>query len=347
MMSESRNPALFDGEVDPRMNRLVRGELGRADLHQLERDAADDAVLGRQLEAFRPMSSERLRSIADMGVANLGPGSRTKKSSFSRSPWIVALGAVAVACFGFFLLWRPATPSYELTTSAGQGNSVGFDVPVTLTLAPNHSVDRTPFVEVWARRADASQPSRVALPVQRDPEGRLRMKGPAHRVTGGRFGSVELSFVLSHERRAPNAGFPKADDGDIITVIRTQVAIASPTYELAYLDGTGPRTRSATNPSAKATIELRPAVPVRGGLFAHLYAVDGEQVTPIESAVQPIGGQGVLRLTLPDDVPTADRWIVAVGPHKEAPAVEAVWSAGGLKTPPDGWWLSVVSRPSR
>lgn len=329
--------------IDDRMGRLVADQLTADERASLERAAADDPVLRRQLEAFRPLPRERLDAIARLGLANRDPSGPLPTSRRRFGAWMPVLGVVAVAGVAAVWVLPRATPRYQLEAELGS-SPVGFDAPIRLRLVPEPPSAPPPVeVEVWAGKGANAPPTRVRIPVRKTRDGRIEIAAPAHRVTGGRFGSVELDVVVAERRRSAGARYPDPTDPGIHAILRTAVDVGPPTYEVAYLAPTGKeRTRASAGPDGP-TIELRPAVPVRSGLHAHLYAVEGNGAVRVDVDPQPVGDQGVLRLPLPADAAAGGRWIVAVGPSATPLPADEVWTHGRrVERVRDGWWLKVI-----
>jgi hypothetical protein len=138
-----------------------------------------------------------------------------------RRPWrglAVALGVAAAAALAFWLLApeerSQALAAYELRITGGDAPLRGTDdaaPPVTtasfvvLTLRPASAVTADVGVRVFVRDDGRLRP--VDAPVERSPEGALRLAGPVATLLAPRPGDYEVVAVV-----APTPELPRSPD---------------------------------------------------------------------------------------------------------------------------------------
>lgn len=225
LLQQLASHARGEGEPGPAddavWDRLARGELAPAEEAQLRERAAVDPEIARLYEAFRPLDDAAKQRIAERVAAGLGQPRVAlvwRRAAFIAGP--LAAAAVVVLALRLQRQAGPAAllPEYALDVSGGDratrsGNAVE-NGPVELhrasrlelVLRPATTVQQPVAVHAFLVQGSDVRP--WAVPMERSPDGAVRVAGEAGTLLAVPPGSWDLVFTVSAE----SAAAPDPDD---------------------------------------------------------------------------------------------------------------------------------------
>ncbi|MBN1205934.1 MAG: hypothetical protein JXB05_13540 [Myxococcaceae bacterium] len=209
---------------DERWESLTEGTLSEADRRELERLAQQEPAAGEAYEAFRPLEEaarERIaarleRELAAEPAREEPPPARVIPLASRRrlrvvAPAVAALAAAAAVLFVVFPRGGPPLPGYGLSFSSEQGVRSGApeqEVPrlgpgslLELVLRPEQAVEGP--VEVRAFLLRPGEARAWTPPMERSPEGAVRIRGPVEALLSVPPGEWTLAIAVGRPGTLP------------------------------------------------------------------------------------------------------------------------------------------------
>lgn len=236
--------------LDPRLEKLVLGELSEEEKAALDQLAGEDEALARALAAYAPLGEELEATITDSildGIAGerapAGPGlwEQVREWFSLKTPVLVP----ALALCSVLALWMPneggeaALPVYGVTVSSYEKQARGAGDPVAavpgysvnsrlvLVLRPATAVSGEILARVYLRAPDGV--SRVEIAPRISEGGAIRVEGLVGEHFPAVAGEYELLVVVSRGDRWPSLRelkqTPAVREGDQWEVYRQRYVV--------------------------------------------------------------------------------------------------------------------------
>jgi hypothetical protein len=190
-LAEAVASVMREEQIDPRLERLARGELSDAERRTLEEEAKSNAELAQAMALHAPLSSEYRQKLA----ATVRP----KVIPLRRIVAIASLAAAAAVGGIVVLQPEPEMPAYALNARASDAEwrgeaprkrEVRSDSTIEIVLTPATPVPGKVAAKLFVLENGALQ--EVAVRAQISDDGAVRWLDRADTISGGRTGPVTL-----------------------------------------------------------------------------------------------------------------------------------------------------------
>lgn len=220
---EDRDPSAAD---DPVWERLARGELEPSEAARLRERAAADPEIATLYEAFRPLDDSTQERIATRVADRVAERPRItwRRAALVAGPLAAAAVIVLALRLPRSTASFPAVPEYSLDLAGGDRATrsgapaetgtvaVHRESRLEIVLRPKTSVSGPVVVRSFLVRGDDARPWNV--PMDRSPDGAVRIAGQAGTMLGVAPGSWDLAFTVGP------AGAAEPDPHEVAKAVR-------------------------------------------------------------------------------------------------------------------------------